>query len=135
ARNNPFPIFNGVTRPVVTTYDNWRAPTKGSDFDPSVDLFLNKAVFPAQPSDLFGNATRYNPKARAFPTFTENISMAKSFRMGEKARVDFRWEAFNLLNRTVFSAPTTNLNSSSFGVITSQSNSPRQMQVALKIYW
>jgi len=22
SRNNPFPIFNGVTRPVVTSYDN-----------------------------------------------------------------------------------------------------------------
>ena len=26
ARNNPFTIFNGVTRPTITSYDNWRAP-------------------------------------------------------------------------------------------------------------
>jgi len=51
ARNNPFPIFNGTTRPVVTSYDNWRAPLKGSRFDPNADLFFNKNVFPAQPSD------------------------------------------------------------------------------------
>jgi hypothetical protein len=135
ARNNPFPIFNGTTRPVVTSYDNWRAPLKGSQFDPGVDLYFDKSVFPGQPSDQFGNVTRYNPKVRSFPTFNENISMAKTFVIRESKRVDFRWEAFNLLNRTVFAAPGTNLNSTSFGLVTSQANNPRQMQVALKFYW
>ena len=135
ARNNPFPIFNGTTRPVVTTYDNWRAPLKGSQFDPNVDLFLDKSVFPAQPSDQFGNVTRYNPKLRSFPSFNENISMAKSFVIHESKRIDFRWEAFNMLNRTAFALPSTNLNSASFGLVTSQANNPRQMQVALKFYW
>ena len=44
-------------------------------------------------------------------------------------------EAFNLFNRVVFGTPATNLNSSSFGLITSQSNNARQMQFALKLYW
>jgi len=135
SRNNPFPIFNGVTRPVIATYDNWRAPVAGDKFDPSVDLFMNRTTFPTQPSDVFGNATRFNPKARSFPNFNENISMAKSFRFGERMRLDFCWEAFNLFNRTVFSSPSLNLNSSTFGVVTSQSNTARQMQVALKLYW
>jgi outer membrane receptor protein involved in Fe transport len=134
-RNNPFPIFNGTTRPIITTYDNWRAPLKSSEFDPNVDLFFNKSVFPAQPSDQFGNVTRYSPKLRSFPNLNENISMAKSFVIRESKRIDFRWETFNLLNRTVFALPSTNLNSASFGLVTSQSNSPRQMQVALKFYW
>jgi hypothetical protein len=135
ARNNPFPISNGATRPVVTSYDNWRAPIKGDKFDPNVDLFLNRSVFPAQPTDQFGNVTRYNPKLRSFPTFNENIGLAKSFPITESKRIDFRWEAFNLLNRTAFALPSTNLNSTSFGVVTSQANNPRQMQVALKLYW
>ena len=28
SRNNPLPIFNGGTRPFITSYDNWRAPLK-----------------------------------------------------------------------------------------------------------
>src|SRR5262249_5907691 len=48
-RNNPLPLFNGTTRPVITSYDNWRAPIKGDDFDPAVDRFLDRAAFPAQP--------------------------------------------------------------------------------------
>jgi hypothetical protein len=52
--------------------------------------------------------------------------------------VDLRGEAFNLLNRTVFNMTTTNitnLSAGNFGQVTSQFNTPRQMQVALKIYW
>ncbi len=134
-RNNPFPIFNGPTRPLVTSYDNWRAPIAGSKFDPNVDKFLNKAVFPTQPNNQFGNVTRYNPKVRAFPMFNENVSLAKSFAITESKRIDFRWEAFNLFNRTQFGTGSTNVDSSTFGVVTSQANTPRQMQVALKLYW
>ena len=134
SRNNPLPIFNAQTRPTITGYDNWRAPIAGDKFDPAVDRFLNLAAFPTQPN-AFGNATRFNPKVRAFPNFTENISIAKSFRFGEDRRLDFRWEVFNLFNRTVFGVGNTNLNNNAFGVVTNQVNDPRQMQVGLKIYW
>jgi hypothetical protein len=102
SRNNPFPIFNGGTRPVIDSYENWRAPIQGEKFDPFVDTFLDRSAFPAQPNDRFGNATRFNPKVRAFPMFNENISIAKSFGFTEHLRMDFRWEMFNLFNRTVF---------------------------------
>jgi outer membrane receptor protein involved in Fe transport len=135
ARNNPLPIYNAVTRPVVTSYDNWRAPLKGEKFDPAVDRFLDPSAFPAQPNELFGNATRQNPKVRAFPSFNENISVAKSFAFGEQTRLDFRAEAFNLFNRVQFGTGSLNLNSNAFGVVNTQANSPRQMQLALKLYW
>ncbi len=135
-RNNPLPIFNGTTRPVVDSYDNWRAPVAGDKFDPNVDRFLiTKAQFPAQPIGGFGTVTRYNPKLRSFRGQNENISLAKTFRVTESIRVDLRAEAFNLLNRTVFALPNTNLDAGTFGVVTSQANSPRQMQMGLKVYW
>jgi hypothetical protein len=134
SRNNPLPIFNAQSRPMITGYDNWRAPIAGDKFDPAVDRFLNAAAFPAQPN-AFGNATRFNPKVRAFPAFTENISIAKSFSFGEGRRFDFRWEVFNLFNRTQFGTGNTNLNNNAFGVVNTQVNEPRQMQVGLKIYW
>jgi len=134
SRNNPLPIFNGVTRPTITTYDDWRAPIKGDKFDPAVDKFLDISKFPVQPI-AFGNATRYNPKVREFPQFNENISLAKSFAIREQTRLDVRGEAFNLFNRTRFGNGSTSLNSTTFGVVNSQANSQRQMQVALKLYW
>jgi hypothetical protein len=133
-RNNPLPILNSQTRPTVTSYDNWRASVGDGGFDPNRDRFLDKAAFPAQP-DAFGNVTRYNPKVRAFPSLTENISVAKSFNLGENRRFDFRWEVFNIFNRTVFGTGSTNLNSNTFGQVTNQVNDPRQMQVGLKLYW
>ncbi len=48
---------------------------------------------------------------------------------------EFRWEAFNLFNRSVFGTGNTNLNSNTFGVVLNQVNDPRQMQLALKFYW
>jgi hypothetical protein len=137
ARNNPWAIFNGATRPTITSYDNWRAPLKGDEFDPAADRFLNPATFPASGQPIaFGNTTRFNPKVRTFPNLNENISLAKSFPLGgETRRIDFRWEAFNLFNRTVFGTGNTNLNANNFGVVLNQANNQRQMQVALKLYW
>jgi hypothetical protein len=135
ARNNPLPIFNGITRPTIDSYDDWRAPIAGDKFDPNVDRFLKPAnQFPVQPL-AFGNATRYNPQLRAFWNKTENISLAKTFLVTEKVRIDLRGEGFNIFNRTVFGTGNTNLNAGAFGIVTNQVNDPRQMQVGLKVYW
>ena len=135
ARNNPLPIFNYSSRPLVDTYENWRAPLVGGSFDPAVDRFLKPAAqFPAQPATTFGHATRFNPKARAFWNQTETVSLAKTFRITERVRVDLRGEAFNLFNRVIFGTGSTNLNAGNFGQVLN-ANDPRQMQVGLKLYW
>jgi len=131
--NGTLPIFNGANRPVVTTYD-WLAPYSGS-FDPNKDKYLNAGAFPAQPVGVLGDAPRKNPEVRVFPTLNENISLAKTFNVKEHFRVDVRAEAFNVFNRVVFGSPQTSLNSTTFGVISSQANTPRQMQGGLRLYW
>ncbi len=134
SRNNPLPIFNGNTRPQIDSYDTWRVPLVGDSFDPAKDQYLKPAnQFPLQPLG-FGNATRFAP-VRGFWSASENVSLAKTFHLTESIRFDLRGEAFNALNRVVFSSPTANLNNLNFGRVTGQANSPRQMQVALKIYW
>jgi hypothetical protein len=42
---------------------------------------------------------------------------------------------FNLFNRVVWGAPNTDFNSTNFGLINSQGNSPRQMQLGVKLYF
>jgi hypothetical protein len=49
----------------------------------------------------------------------------------EQHSLTFRIEAFNMLNHTVLSNPTTALNSPQFGIITS-AGSPRLFQLAMK---
>ena len=66
---------------------------------------------------------------------SENIdfSLFKMFKPVEKMTVQFRAEAFNILNQVVFGMPNTTLNSNQFGVISSQANSPRTIQFGLKL--
>jgi hypothetical protein len=134
-----FPMFNGTNRATVPTYDGWRAPIKGSRFDPNVDSFLQPvSYFGAQPTTQFGNETRFNPKLRSWPGFNENFSLARSIRLqGEQKRLDFRWETFNLLNRTAFGGlgGATTLQNNNWGLYRTQANTQRRMQVSLKLYW
>jgi hypothetical protein len=118
---------------MCTTYD-WRTPITGA-FDPNKDTFLNAAAFPAQPVGALGDCPRLNSQVRNFATLNENVSLAKTFSVSERFRLDFRAEAFNILNRVQFGGPSSNLNSASFGIVSSQANSPRQLQAALKLYW
>jgi hypothetical protein len=132
-----FPIGEFTNQAQITTYDGWRAAPKGSNFDPNVDLYLNPAVFPTQTYNSFGNATRYNPKMRYMPTFNENINVARTFSLKEKAHLEFRFEGFNVLNRVQFGplGGGTSLTNANFGKWQSQSNSPRRMQLVAKVTW
>jgi hypothetical protein len=132
-----FPVFNGGNRPTVSTYNGWGSTYTGN-FDPGADSFFQPASwFGTQPTTSLGSITRYNPKLRYFPGYNESISLARSIRVKESAHVDFRWEAFNLLNRTQFGALSggTTLQNANFGNWRSQSNSARRMQVSLKFIW
>jgi hypothetical protein len=129
----PLPIFNGSNRPNVTGAD-WRASLAGDEFNPLVDRFLNKAAF-SQPVGSLGNAPRRNGAVRRFWNPTENISLSKTVTVSGDRRLDIRAEVFNLFNRVVWGAPNTDFNNANFGLITSQQNSPRQMQFGLRLYW
>ncbi len=142
----PSVLFAGGNRPLISSYDGWRASTKSGSFDPSVDTFVQPAsFFPAQvgnqftgTTQYFGNQTRYNPKLRQFANLTENISLVKGFTITEKVRLDFRAEAFNVFNRVRFGTGSLQLQSSQFGILTSSGdllNTPRQLQLALKLYF
>ena len=140
ATTNSLPLFGGGLRPIISTHDGWQPATKGDHFDPAVDRTIQAAsFFPAQPANTFGNMTRYNPKFRAFPNYNENFSLAKTFPVRERVRLDFRAEMFNAFNRVRFGQGSLTIQSQTFGVLSQtagdQINSPRQMQLALKLYF
>ena len=141
---SPSVLFAAGNRPLISTYDGWRQPTAGGSFDPSVDTFVKPAsFFPAQvgtqfagTTQYFGNQTRYNPKFRQFPNLNENISLTRSFVIKENIKLDFRAEAFNVFNRARFGTGSLQIQSQTFGKLTSSGdllNNPRQMQMALKL--
>jgi hypothetical protein len=150
------PLFAGSNRPYVTSYTGWQPQWKNGSFDPSVDNFFvpycNSATascagpFPYQGNvndpqlrDLgIGNETRLNPKVRQFPSYNENVSATRVFPIKEQIRLEFRAEAFNVFNRVRFGTGSTTIQDQNFGHLTSSSdllNTPRQLQLALKLYF
>ena len=79
---------------------------------------------------------RINGDVRRPWNMAENMSIAKTISMTGQVRMDVRLEAFNLLNRVIWGAPaSTDGTNNNFGRINSTANSPRQMQLGLKLYW
>jgi hypothetical protein len=134
----------GRVPPYITSYTGWQ-PNWPGGFNPGKDNFFvpyGTGPFPIQGSgtalDSLGNDTRYNPKVRLFPNLNENNSLVRTFPIHEKIRMEFRAEAFNTFNRVRFGTGSTTLQSATFGVLTgagSQINTPRQLQLALKLYF
>ncbi len=82
---------------------------------------------------------------RTFPSRFNNLradgvnnldaSLLKNIPIAERVRMQFRFEAFNALNRAEFDSPILNPVNSNFGHIQAQSNLPRRIQMALRMVW
>jgi hypothetical protein len=111
----------------------------GSVIEGKPGQWFNPAAFLLPAAGTWGNAGR--DILRAPDLLSMDGSMFKSFRLGERATIEFRAEFFNPLNHTNFNLPvittftSSGAYSSSAGVITSTSTTSRQMQFALKIGW
>jgi hypothetical protein len=85
---------------------------------------------------VIGNAPREQSDIRGPGTSNASLSMFKEVplnKMREGSRLQIRVEAFNALNHVQFKFPNETFNTSSFGTITGQANSPREVQLAAKI--
>lgn len=97
-----------------------------------LDQYFNTSCF-AQPAPFtFGNESRTDPNLRAPGQANWDISAFKSFPITERANIQFRAEFFNVFNRVQFGYPGQSFGSSSFGVISSQVNTPRLVQLAMR---
>ncbi len=84
---------------------------------------------PTDPSQPFGNAARNT--ARGDSIYQLDMALSKSFEMFKGNSLEFRVEAFNVLNKTNFRAPNGNRSTSAFGTITTTYD-PRQIQLGVK---
>jgi len=97
--------------------------------------YFNPAGFRLSRSFELGNVPRSAALLRSALSFQNDLSAIKDFNIHESLRLQFRLEAFNVLNRVQFGLPNTIVGSSTFGFITSQANLPRNVQAALKLYF
>jgi len=79
----------------------------------------------------FGSAAIGTERAPAF--FNVDASIGKKFAITENHSLNFRAEFYNLPNMTMFGAPSRDVSSpGTFGLISSQANNPRNVQLGLK---
>lgn len=103
----------------------------------SFSKWFNTAAFKAPGVGNFGNAPRDVFRGPGINNF--DLTLAKYFAVKEKARIQFRWEIYNLFNHTQFRTVDNNARfdanfnqiNTQFGQVTA-TRQERQMQMALR---
>jgi hypothetical protein len=131
----PLPTYGGQ-RP------NLNAPlqvrTSGTTDERLNAYFTNPEVATTPDRWTLGTAPRTLPNARVPGTNTALLSLFKEVPLSalrEGAKIQFRVEAFNALNHPQFGCLNSTVGQGTFGKMTCQANSPREAQLALKLYW
>lgn len=105
----------------------------------SIERWFDASAFVSPGQFTFGNSGRnilYGPGTKQV-----DLSLFKTFSFGERARLQFRAEAFNAFNTPQFNNPNASIGFSGVARITSAGSAaifqrtPRQIQLALKLYF
>jgi hypothetical protein len=124
-------LFNaGVPRPNVSAGCVQPLPGPATA---RLNQWFNTTCFSPPSPFGFGDESRTDSLARTQGIDNWDLSLYKQTRITERAGLTFRAEVYNLANRVQFSPPGNQLGSSLFGVISGQLNSPRIMQMALRL--
>ena len=118
-----------VLRPNLTGV----SPVEHGSVISRLNQYLNPAAFSQPAPFTFGNAPRTLSNVRAPGYHDLDFSLFKNVSVTNRVNAEVRAEAFNLLNQVQFGFPYMTLSSGQFGVISSQRNSPRQIQLAVKV--
>jgi hypothetical protein len=113
--------------------NNGRSGKLSGDVHNRLTRYFDTSVFSQPATYTFGNTSVTSPDLRSPTVRNWDLSVFKDFIIREGLRLQFRSEAFNALNAVRFGSPETNAASTSFGVVSTQANSPRQIQFGLKL--
>ncbi|HEX8027771.1 MAG TPA: TonB-dependent receptor [Vicinamibacterales bacterium] len=117
--------------------NNYRPNVNGDPYAPEAERNINNwlsrttVTVPTDNSQPFGNASRNSIRGPVL--WTVDMVMSKRFEIpwSRNGALEFRAEAFNLLNRTNFRAPNGNRSAGAYGTITTTYD-PRIVQFGLK---
>jgi len=101
--------------------------------DQSYKKWFNTACFAHPGAYAVGNAPRNYDVVRLDYVNNFDLSVGKAFSLGGSTKLDFRVEAFNLFNRTQFGTPGQQVGAANFGVISSQQNKQRLIQLGARL--
>jgi hypothetical protein len=138
------PLFLGTSSNLTNSFGGGSRPNNNGhtaqlsgDAHGRLSQWFDTSVFSQPPAFTFGNTSRTLPDVRDHGTNNLDLGLIKNNRFWKDGRVNlqFRSEFFNIFNRVRFGDPGLTAGTPQFGVVTSQANSPRLVQFALKLLY
>ena len=130
----PFTVNLGVDRANIGAGpaqrpDQVRNPNLHSG-ERTPENWFDTSAFALPAPFTFGSAPRNSVIGPGYANI--DFALAKTWALGGSPQLEFRWETFNLLNRSNFDLPNRIFGSPNFGRIFSAKN-PREMQFGLRL--
>lgn len=122
--------FGGGSRPNQVNGCN---PTLDGSAQSRLTKWFDTACFTAPPAFTFGNVSRTMPRVRTHGVNNFDFTIFKNTKITERVGIQFRTEFFNLFNRAQFGFPGQVFGNPQFGIVNSQVNNPRLVQMALRL--
>lgn len=96
--------------------------------------YFNPAAFATSAPFTYGTASRYQSGIRLPGVVDVDVLLEKQMPLYERLKLDFRAEAFNVLNHVQLGGLSSTLNGANFGLILpTQANDPRSLQLSLRL--
>jgi hypothetical protein len=128
------PFTPTISRDVANTGIGGQRPNRigsGELDNPTIAQWFDKTAFTTPANFTYGNSDADILREDRFKNL--DFSLFKQFQFNERTHLQFRAEAFNLTNTPSFSAPGTNIDTASGGIVTSTISAPRNIQFGLKL--
>jgi hypothetical protein len=138
--SNYYPGWNGAVYTNVASSADFSRRFDGKVLDlnnPSnpANQYFDPSPFSDPTFGSFGNSGPYVPALKDFGTYNQDLAIIKEFPIGERVRLQFRGEFYDVFNRHYFNTPTTDIASPYFGQVTSVQPTCRRGQVGARLQW
>jgi hypothetical protein len=138
-----FPITLSTANNTSNSYSQVLYPNENGDpalpggrsTNDKLNEWFNTSVFSQPAPFTYGNAPRTLPNVRTDGARNLDLSAFKYFSVGERLKLQLRAEFINAFNTPRFDSPGTVLGTSTFGIVSDDVNNPRQIQMALKLFF
>ena len=96
--------------------------------------YIDRNAFVSAPPFTYGNTPRTLAYDLRNPSsFNQDLSVQRDFGLGGSVKLRAGAEVFNLFNTVVFGGINTNITNANFGRVSSQTNTPRVIQLKIRL--
>ncbi|MGA8028570.1 MAG: TonB-dependent receptor [Bryobacteraceae bacterium] len=110
------------------------SPQTSGSLESRLNDYINPAAFSEAPALTFGNVARAIGM-RGPGQANWDMSLFKTFTISEKFKGQFRTSLLNAFNTPLFNAPDTTFGTAGFGVINSQANFSRMVELGIRLFF